>query len=77
MIGRTSSGPSVVDVDRAHSPNNLPNEGFVQIGSEREGAIERDDVSMPNSVKERVANEFGDDVANAFGDLMPFDPPPA
>ena len=39
--------------------------------------VERDDVSMPNSVKERVAKQFGDDVANAFGELMPFDPPPA
>ena len=41
------------------------------------GPVERDDVSMPDSVRERVAKEFGDDVANAFGALMPFDPPPA
>ena len=39
------------------------------------GPVDRDDVSMPNSVKERVAKEFGDDVAEAFGALMPFDPP--
>ncbi len=41
------------------------------------GPVERDDVSMPDSVKQRVAKEFGDEVANAFGDLMPFDPPSA
>jgi quercetin dioxygenase-like cupin family protein len=39
------------------------------------GPVERDDVSMPDSVKQRVAKEYGDEVANAFGDLMPFDPP--
>ena len=41
------------------------------------GPVERDDVSMPDSVRQRVANEFGDKVADAFGELMPFDPPSA
>jgi len=41
------------------------------------GPVERDDVTMPDSVRQRVAEEFGDDVADAFGVLMPFDPPPA
>ncbi|MBC94317.1 MAG: hypothetical protein CMM38_11855 [Rhodospirillaceae bacterium] len=39
------------------------------------GPVERDDVTMPHSVKERVSKEFGEDVAEAFGALMPFDPP--
>ena len=39
------------------------------------GPIERDDVTMPHSGKERVSAEFGEKVADAFGDIMPFDPP--
>ena len=39
------------------------------------GPIERDDVTMPHSVWERVSKEFGNEVADAFGALMPFDPP--
>jgi quercetin dioxygenase-like cupin family protein len=41
------------------------------------GPKERDDVTIPDSVRERVANQFGDNVADAFGALMAFDPPPA
>jgi hypothetical protein len=39
------------------------------------GPIERDDVTMPHSVKERVTEEYGAKVADAFGEIMPFDPP--
>ena len=39
------------------------------------GPIERDDVTMPHSVKERVSSEFGAKVADAFCDSMPFDTP--
>jgi len=39
------------------------------------GPIERDDVTMPHSVKERVTKEYGAKVADAFGEIMPFDPP--
>lgn len=41
------------------------------------GPIERDDVTMPHSVKERVTSEYGAKVADAFGEIMPFDPPSA
>ena len=35
----------------------------------------RDDVSVPDSVKQQVLRDYGKDVANAFGDLVAFDPP--
>ena len=35
----------------------------------------RDDVSVPDSVKQEVLRDYGKDVANAFGDLVAFDPP--
>ena len=54
--------------------NNVGDEEAVQL-TVLTGPIERDDVTMPDSVRERVENEFGSDVANAFGKLMPFDPP--
>ena len=39
------------------------------------GPIERDDVTMPHSVKERVSAKYGEKVADAFDEIMPFDPP--
>jgi hypothetical protein len=35
----------------------------------------RDDVSRPNSIAEQARREYGEKVADAFGDLFHFDPP--
>ena len=35
----------------------------------------RDDVSAPDSVIREVEKEFGDKVANAFREIVTFDPP--
>jgi quercetin dioxygenase-like cupin family protein len=39
------------------------------------GPVERDDVTIPHVVRERVEKEFGAKVADAFDAIMPFDPP--
>ncbi|MGD9539014.1 MAG: cupin domain-containing protein [Alphaproteobacteria bacterium] len=39
------------------------------------GPVERDDVTIPHVVREQVEKEFGKKVADAFDDIMPFDPP--
>jgi quercetin dioxygenase-like cupin family protein len=39
------------------------------------GPKERNDVTIPHSVRERVVAEYGEKVADAFGEIMPFDPP--
>ena len=39
------------------------------------GRVERDDVTMPHSVKERVTNEYDANVAETFREIMPFGPP--
>jgi quercetin dioxygenase-like cupin family protein len=41
------------------------------------GPVERDDVTIPHVVRERVEKQFGKKVADAFDGIMPFDPPEA
>ena len=54
--------------------NNVGDEDAVQL-TVLTGPVQRDDVTMPHSVKERVTEQYGEKITDAFGKIFHFDPP--
>jgi quercetin dioxygenase-like cupin family protein len=54
--------------------NNVGDEDAVQL-TVLTGPVQRDDVTMPYSVKERVTEQYGEKITDAFGKIFHFDPP--